>query len=52
MPSYTSIRRHTKAIMVLVSIYQVKTLYKVQGIQEIACAARVRHDFEPESGIY
>jgi len=38
--------------MILVSIYQVKTLYKVQGIQEIARAARVRHDFGPESAIY
>jgi len=38
--------------MVLVSIYQVKTLYKVQGILEIARAARVRHDFVLESAIY
>jgi len=38
--------------MILVSIYQVKTSYKVQGILEIARAARVRHDFEPEPGIY
>jgi len=38
--------------LVLVSIYQVKTLFKVRRIQEIARAARVRHDFEPEFEIY